>query len=301
MHKLITLFALFAFCAGCSEKSVDQASSAEPAAAAVETQNSASAPVDFASIFASRPESEQARIADRHPQQTLEFFDIQPGMNIAEILPGKGWYSSILIPLIGNEGTLIGVDYNPNIWEGNFPFANEGFLAKRAQWSGTWPQTITENTLPGAKVEAYTFATVPDTLDSSVDRVLFVRALHHLFRTEDKGGFLTQALSETMRILKPEGLIGVVQHQSPESADDTWANGSAGYLKKSAVIRAFEDAGFEFVSQSSINENPRDNNPEGQIVWRLPPSYRGAETEEQKSAMREIGESNRMTLLFKKP
>lgn len=248
-----------------------------------------------------RPEEDKSRFDTRHPQQTLLYFDVQPGMTVAEVLPGKGWYSNILAPYLGAEGTLIGIDYDVNIWAGNFRFADESFIENRSKWTETWSAGLDESSSPKAEIEAYTFTTIPEAANNSVDRVLFIRALHHLFRLEEKGGFLTQALSDTKRILKPGGLIGVVQHQSPEAASDDWATGDAGYLKKSLVIRKFEEAGFTFISESAINENPNDNNPEGQIVWRLPPSYAGSETDEQKAAMDEIGESNRMTLIFKKP
>ena len=61
-------------------------------------------------------------------------------------------------------------------------------------------------------------------------------------------------------------------------------------------------AGFEFVGESNINANPKDQAGEGDIVWRLPPSLSGAkDNEELKTKMLAIGESNRMTLKFRKP
>ena len=79
-------------------------------------------------------------------------------------------------------------------------------------------------------------------------------------------------------------------------------NGSAGYLKKSAVIAVFEAAGFELVGDSDVNSNAKDVPGEGDIVWRLPPSFNGTEEgTPEREAMAAIGESNRMTLKFRKP
>ena len=256
----------------------------------------------LAAVLALQPEERQARYDQRHPQQTLAFFDIAPGSRVVEVLPGAGWYSPILAAYLGAEGELIGVDYPMSIWS-NFSFASEEFIARREQWVDTWPATAAD--WPGdekAVVTANRFDTLGDELSGTVDVVLFIRALHNLNRFESVGGFRTQALTETLRILKPGGMVGVVQHAAPEAADDSWADGSRGYLKQAQVIALFEKAGFEWVAESAINANPKDIPAESDIVWRLPPSYNGARDDpERKAAMDAIGESNRMTLLFRKP
>ena len=65
------------------------------------------------------------------------------------------------------------------------------------------------------------------------------------------------------------------------------------------VIADVEAAGFVFVEASEVNANPRDtaDHPEG--VWTLPPRLRLGETDREKYLA--IGESDRMTLKFKKP
>jgi predicted methyltransferase len=55
-------------------------------------------------VLAAQPEDAQARYAFRHPQETLEFFGIEPGMTVVEALPGGGWYSKILVPYLGADG-----------------------------------------------------------------------------------------------------------------------------------------------------------------------------------------------------
>ena len=74
------------------------------------------------------------------------------------------------------------------------------------------------------------------------------------------------------------------------------------HLKKSFVISLMEEAGFEFVAESDINNNPKDQAGEGDIVWRLPPSLATSrDNPELRAEMEAIGESNRMTLKFRKP
>ncbi len=63
----------------------------------------------------------------------------------------------------------------------------------------------------------------------------------------------------------------------------------------------FEAAGFELVESSEMNANPKDQPGPEDIVWRLPPSLATSKEDPQlNAAMQAIGESDRMTLLFKK-
>jgi len=112
----------------------------------------------------------------------------------------------------------------------------------------------------------------------------------------------TATIEETFNTVKPGGVVGVVQHRGPEGNSDGWANGDAGYLKQSRVVEAFEAAGFVLEASSEINANPADVPSNEDVVWRLPPST--GTTEEgtpERAAMEAIGESDRMTLLFRKP
>ena len=63
-------------------------------------------------ILSAQDEDVQARFAFRHPKQTIEFFGIKPGMKVLEALPGGGWYTNILLPYLGQDGHILGVDYN---------------------------------------------------------------------------------------------------------------------------------------------------------------------------------------------
>ena len=68
------------------------------------------------------------------------------------------------------------------------------------------------------------------------------------------------------------------------------------------MVGQFEAAGFQFLASSDMNLNPRDVPAEDEIVWRLPPSLQGSRDDAELRARYEaIGESNRMTLLFRKP
>lgn len=253
-------------------------------------------------VLAAQPENVQARYQWRHPQETLEFFGIEPGMTVVEALPGSGWYTKILLPYLGPEGELIGADYSLAMYP-LFGFFSDEMLEGKKTWVADWmTEAETWRDDGDAAVSAFVFGAMPDNMNGTADAVLFIRALHNLNRFESQGGFRTSALQDAFDALKPGGIVGVVQHQAAESKTDDWADGGHGYLKKSAVIEFMQDAGFELVAESSINENPKDQPGEKDVVWRLPPTLSlEDDNEETAEAMRAIGESNRMTLLFRKP
>jgi predicted methyltransferase len=184
-----------------------------------------------------------------------------------------------------------------------FGFFSEERIAKLATWTTDWPAGAQEwRGENAASVSAFEFGKAPENFNGTADAVLLIRALHNLARFEDQGGFLTTAIADSYKVLKPGGIVGVVQHHAPDSASDEWANGSRGYLKKSFVIAQMQAAGFEFVASSDVNANSKDQPTAEDIVWRLPPSLRGAKDDAALTAkMLAIGESNRMTLKFRKP
>ena len=55
-----------------------------------------------------------ARDIYRHPRETLMFFDLQTDMKVLEILPGRGWYTEILAPLLKDKGESAVIDYDKN-------------------------------------------------------------------------------------------------------------------------------------------------------------------------------------------
>ena len=71
------------------------------------------------------------------------------------------------------------------------------------------------------------------------------------------------------------------------------------YVPESKVIEMAEAVGFVLDGKSEINANAKDTKDYPGGVWTLPPSYREGDDNREKYAA--IGESDRMTLRFKKP
>jgi len=247
-------------------------------------------------IVDARSDEKKVRDNQRNPQQTLEFFGIKPGMTVAEVLPGGGWYTEITAPYVGSDGTYYGVNYDDTMWA-MFGFFSQEVIAERIASMDSFKEKVAAMSEQAPVAKGFAFGRIPTDVKGTVDFVLMIRALHNLNRFEELASTRTQGLSDVYQLLKPGGMVGVVQHRAPEQADDDWSAGQNGYLKTSAVIAMFESAGFEYIDSSEVNANQKDQPTMDDYVWRLPPSLRT----ENKEAMRAIGESDRMTLKFKKP
>lgn len=256
----------------------------------------------LAEVLASQPDEVKARYEWRHPSETLEFFGIAPGTTVVEVLPGGGWYTKILLPYLGPDGTYIGANYAADMFP-LFGFFSDERLKEMETWvpdftaeAGGWAGD------DGPSVAAFALGSMPESMKGTADAVLFIRALHNLARFESEGAYLTAALKDSFDVLKPGGLLGVVQHEARADTSDEWASGRNGYLKKQFVIDRLREAGFEYVGDSDINQNPADQPTAEDVVWRLPPTLMTSrDNPELKAKMEGVGESNRMTLKFRKP
>lgn len=288
MKTLVIVSALALVLAACSDGT-------EPTPASTDnTEESKEVVTNLADVIAhDRRNENKARDEWRHPLETLTFFEIEPDMTIIEVLPGNGgWYTRILNPLTAEQGRLIGATYPDSLWVQMFSTWNE---ENQEKYAGDATQMGRYMSVEGVErsqpIVGYTIDNIPDDENDRADAVLFIRAMHHLFRFAEP--LVDTALSEVFDALAPGGVVGVVQHRAPEDADAEFANGDNGYLKQSDVVAAFERAGFVLEEASELNANPND--PADGYVWRLPPSA----TDNPDTLA--IGESDRMTLRFRKP
>jgi predicted methyltransferase len=232
-----------------------------------------------------RSEANRARDRHRHPVETLDFFGVRPDHTVVEIWPGSGWYTEILAPYLAAKGRLIVVSPAGKGSEGT---------AKR----------LDANPALFGKVERANFPTVlggTGVAPGTADVVLTFRNVHNWgggYLHPEKKGYADEAFRELYAMLKPGGVLGIVDHRLPEGAD-AQREKSSGYIKTSTVRALAEKAGFEFAGASEINANPKDTADWPDGVWTLPPTLAGGETDRAKYLA--IGESDRMTLKFVKP
>lgn len=278
-------------CGGANDPAEPQTTETE----APQTEDSTAAPAEasltLSEVIADpRRGEETVRDEFRNPQETLEFFEVGPNQRVAEIWPG--WYTNILAPyLADNDGTYVAVQYPAGVSER----LDERMQAFKDKYSD---QTVYGNIEYGGFMKD----SGPILPAESVDTILTFRNVHNWMG----GGYADQAFEEFYAALKPGGILGVVEHRLPETASQD-PRGTTGYVQESYIKDMAKRAGFEFVASSEVNANPNDTADHPFGVWTLPPSSRLPEDGSDEAIdfepelYKNIGESDRATLKFRKP
>jgi len=240
-----------------------------------------------------RLEQEKARDAWRHPVETLTFFGIKPSDTVVEIYPGGGWYTAILGPYLkSGGGRLYAAHVDPAASEGaraNVETFKAAFV-DRPDTYGDITLTVASRTSPGVAP------------DGSADAVLTFRNVHNWMA----GGYADKIFADAFRALKPGGVLGVEEHRLP-SARDQDLRATSGYVLESYVVQLAQNAGFVLEESSEINANPNDTADHPLGVWMLPPTLERPQPGSPEAEGYDpakyiaIGESDRMTLRFRKP
>ncbi len=226
-----------------------------------------------------------ARDKYRHPLETLVFLGVRPDMKVVEIWPGGGWYTEILAPFLKGSGKYYAAHRNRDTKDARILKFIQRYDAKLAARPDLYSEvTVTEMSRTKTSIAP----------QGSADMVLTFRNVHNWM----KFGFETPIFEAMFTALKPGGILGVVEHRAnPDEFPDPQA--LSGYVHEEQVIEMAEAAGFIFVEKSEINANPADTRDHPKGVWTLPPSLRLKDQDREKYLA--IGESDRMTLKFKKP
>ena len=219
------------------------------------------------------------RDSSRHPYETLTFFEIKPSMKVVELSPGGGWYTEILANYIHKPGQLIAAHFDKDSQRAYFQRSRASF-----------EERIDEDPL-------FKDIEIVDLSSSlaepgSVDAVLTFRNLHNWL-----GPQMDTIFANSSKALKPGGLFGVVEHRAKPGTSMEMMKKS-GYVTEEHAIAVAKKHGFTLVARSEVNSNPKDSASHPGGVWTLPPSLRLKDKDREKYLG--IGESDRMTLLFKK-
>jgi predicted methyltransferase len=234
-----------------------------------------------------RSDKNKARDKYRHPKETLLFFGLTPQMTVVEITPGMGWYTEILAPVMRERGTfyaaVFAVTDQSSEFLRNMDKSYRGMLAAS-------PELYGKARLSVLSPEAMQVAPA-----GSADMVLTFRNVHNWA----KAGTADAMFRAFYEALKPGGTLGVVEHRA-RPGTPFQRQIDSGYMTEDYVIETARKAGFSLENRSEINANPRDTADYPGGVWTLPPTLRNV-AEADKPRYLAIGESDRMTLKFRKP
>ncbi len=213
-----------------------------------------------------RPAADAERDRNRKPAQTLAFFGLEPDMKVLELIPGGGWYTRILAPVLYADGeyyAALGTSRVESNLVGEAPFDKINIVAKDAK---IWREE-------GAKL--YSLA-MSDFGVSDADMVLTFRNYHNF---GDDG---RKAMNDAaFKALKSGGIYGVVDHTARHM--EPFNDSNRRRFDPVKAIMEIQAAGFEFVGYSDLHYREDD------------------ELEYEVGARSVTGNTDRWTLKFKKP
>lgn len=244
-----------------------------------------------------RPAGEVARDKYRHPLESLTFWGLRPHMVVVDLQPGGGYWTQILAPYAKATGGryIAGVQdlANPKMTDG-------GRKAREA-----YAQKFANESVYG-KVELTNFGgtSAPFAQAGSVDLVLTSRELHNWAAA----GGIDKIMGDSFAALKPGGILAVEDHRADPRPEAEKVKD--GYISTATVVAAAKKSGFVLDASSEINANPKDTKDHPFGVWTLPPTRQSSGAPDNPGATDAkfdhtkydaIGESDRMTLRFRKP
>lgn len=210
-------------------------------AAVVALPQQAMTQTDIGTVLAdpSRPQEDRDRDPTREPAAVIEFLGIGPGDNVADLLAGGGYWTRILVPIVGPSG---------RVYSGNNPFfANffgEAFDALLAE-----PAFRNVVRIDGP-VDA-----LPLPRDGSLDAVIMSQAYHDLVLGDEDRDEMNRTI---FAALKPGGVYGIIDHAAAPGSGTSQTE-ALHRIDEQFLINEVEYAGFELADEADMLANPNDD------------------------------------------
>jgi predicted methyltransferase len=225
---------------------------------------------DAALTHAGRPAADSARDAIDHPAEMLRLAGIKPGMRVADVLAGDGYYSELLSYVVGPKGHVDLIN-NP-------AFAN-------------WSQPALKDRMAGGRLTNVTQLSV-DLNDmklpaASYDAVLLVKVYHDMYwvDTTPKSPWpkidVSSVLDQLSRALKPGGVLLLIDHSAKAGHGKADA-GTLHRIEEAFAVQDFTAHGFKVIAKSDLLRRPDDSRD---LI-----SYKGPA----------VGKTDRFVLVFRK-
>ena len=213
-----------------------------------------------------RPASDLKRDPTDDPAAMLRLAGIKPGMRVADIVGGSGYYSELVSYLVGPTGKVLLINNKES-----------------AQWSSGLEARLADKRLPN--VESLTVDLNHMNLPRrSFDAVLLVKIYHDLYWVDPKEWpqiDVGSVLDQVARALKPGGVVLVIDH-SAKAGTGTADASRLHRIDEAYALHDFESHGFKLVGKSDLLK--RRDDARDQISYKEPM----------------LGKTDRFVLLFRK-
>ncbi len=168
-----------------------------------------------------RPE----RDVDQQPEKVVEALNITPGMVVADVGAGSGYFTRRFAKAVGETGQVLAIDIEPKMLDYNKRELLKLGMADRANFIIARPDD-------------------PSLDENSVDLVFLCNAYHHVEHHADYWGKVKSAL-------KPKGRVVIIDFYHDERS------GKLGFSKhhlvpKERVIANMEKAGLSFSKEHTF-------------------------------------------------
>jgi predicted methyltransferase len=226
---------------------------------------------DAAVAHAGRSADDLKRDALDHPAEILRLSGVEPGMHVADVLAGDGYYSELTSYLVGPKGRVLLIN------NAAFDAFSDGDRQKRLE-GGRLPnvehQTVDLNDMHLPR--------------GTLDAVLLIKVYHDLYWVETDGKFkwpkidTNAVLSQLAAALKTGGVLIVVDHSAKPGSAATDAS-ALHRIDEAYAIKDIESHGLKLTGKSDLLRRPDD--ARDQV------SYKGPM----------LGKTDRFVLVFRKP
>jgi len=209
---------------------------------------------DAAVAHAGRSAADLKRDAVDHPAELLRLTGIKPGMHVADVLAGDGYYSELLSNLVGPKGQVLMLN--------NAAFDN-------------WAGDDRKNRLAGNRLPNVQYRIVDlDHMDlgtATLDAIVLCKVYHDLYWVDPTGEWpkidVPAVLDQLARALKPGGALLLIDHSAKPGRGS--ADASALHRIEEAFARGdFEKRGLQVVATSDLLRRPDD--ARDQITYKGP-------------------------------
>ena len=222
---------------------------------------------DAALTQPARPAADKPRDALDHPAELLRLAGIAPGMHVADVLGGGGYYSELLSYIVGPSGKVLLIN-------------NAAYDA----WSDGLNARLAANRLPN--VEHLTVDLNHMNLPAhSLDAVLLIKVYHDLYWVSSKDEWpaidVDSVLTQLARALKPGGKLLLVDH-SAKAGTGASAATPLHRIDEAYAIKDFEAHGFKVVAKSDLLR--RADDARDQLTYKGPM----------------VGKTDRFVIVFRK-
>jgi len=190
-----------------------------------------------------RSANDVKRDALDHPAEVLRVAGIQPGMKVADILAGGGYYSELASYVVGPTGHVMMIN-------------NAAFDG----WSPGWPKRVEKNRLPNVEHKTVNLDHM-GLGTNTFDAVLLVKVYHDLYWVDPKGDWpkidVKSTLDQIVAALEPGGKLVLVDH-SAKAGSGSSAASPLHRIDEAFARKDFESRGLELVAHSDVLRQPED-------------------------------------------